>query len=122
MPRFGAWWRHVLLIQLARNRFERTALEVHREDAAHNRRLLFGYFDSVPDNSPVRVIHRRAGVSERKTSGRVAGKTAPFEASERLVAKVIEVEIADERLDRVRQFSVLRGGVDPVRYAQQGNA
>src|SRR5260370_16913719 len=107
MPRFGAWWRHVLLIQLARNRFERTALEVHREDAAHNRRLLFGYFDSVPDNSPVRVIHRRAGVSERKTSGQVAGKTPPFEASDRLVAKVTDVEIPHNPLNLVLQFSLL---------------
>jgi hypothetical protein len=86
----------MLLVERTRNRLERATVQIHREDAPHNRRLLVDYFDRVPEQSSLRIEDGSAGVSETRTSCRIASKVTTFQPTERLVSEIVKLEIAYE--------------------------
>ena len=56
---------------------------------------------------------RSGAITVRDATSREPRERSTFHSSQRLVAQVIEVEVRDKALDRVRQLRVLRARVDP---------
>ncbi|HEY4243677.1 MAG TPA: hypothetical protein VGM88_27885 [Kofleriaceae bacterium] len=96
--------------------------EVLVEDAPDDLRLALLDLDPTADRPAVSIQLGNGLVAVRDVAGRKAGERAPFEAAERLVPQIFDVEVRDQALDRERELRALRTRVDAIADAQQRHA
>ncbi len=95
-----------------------------QEDPDHDLRLALVDLDLVADDVAVLLIGDSGTVwiaERRRCRSRESRERATFETAQRLVAKVVEVQVREQALDRERELRVLRAGVDAVGDAEQRN-